>query len=143
MKEEEVKEKGEIILRNHLQRCFTNVVKEFSDIKHKPKEEAIDLHAYPVVSGSLLRLPIVDLITSNFQSAGWRTHIKAMLRTNIYRLYLNEFILMFKNRRSRGPVCLRARALAINVNGWAGYQTLYGGELIHRNPEEREPESTG
>ena len=42
MKEEEVKEKDEIIPRNHLQRCFTNVVKEFPDIKHKPKEEAID-----------------------------------------------------------------------------------------------------
>jgi len=42
MKEEEVKEKGEIILRNHLRRCFTSVVKEFPDIKHKTKEEAID-----------------------------------------------------------------------------------------------------
>ena len=42
MKEEEVKEKGEIILRNHLQRCFADVVKEFPDIKHKPKEAAIN-----------------------------------------------------------------------------------------------------
>jgi len=30
-----------------------------------------------------------------------------------------------------------------NVNDWAGLKTLYSSELIHFNPEEFKPESTG
>ena len=40
MKEAELKKKAEIILRNHLLRCFKDVVKEFPDIRDMPKEEA-------------------------------------------------------------------------------------------------------
>ncbi len=42
MQEAELKKKAEVILRNHLLRCFNNVVKEFPDIKNMPKEEAVD-----------------------------------------------------------------------------------------------------
>ena len=42
MKEPELKNKAEIILRNHLFRCFKDVVKEFPDISDMPKEEAVD-----------------------------------------------------------------------------------------------------
>ena len=42
MKEAELKNKAEIILRNHLSRCFKDVVKEFPDISDMPKEEAVD-----------------------------------------------------------------------------------------------------
>ena len=42
MKEPELKNTAEIILRNHLLRCFRDVVKEFPAISHMPKEEAID-----------------------------------------------------------------------------------------------------
>ena len=39
MKETEL---AEIILRNHLLRCFKDVVKEFPDISDMPKEEAVN-----------------------------------------------------------------------------------------------------
>jgi len=42
MQEAELKKKAEAILRNHLLRCFNDVVKEFPDIKNMPKEEAVD-----------------------------------------------------------------------------------------------------
>ena len=42
MKEAELKNKAEIILRKHLFRCFRDVVKQFPAIIHLPKEEAID-----------------------------------------------------------------------------------------------------
>ena len=42
MKEAELKNKAEIILRKHLFRCFKDVVKEFPDISDMPKEEAVD-----------------------------------------------------------------------------------------------------
>jgi hypothetical protein len=42
MQEAELKKKGEAILRNHLLRCYNDVVKEFPDIKNMPKEEAVD-----------------------------------------------------------------------------------------------------
>jgi hypothetical protein len=42
MKEPELKNKAEIVLRNHLLRCFKDVIKEFPAISHMPKEEAVD-----------------------------------------------------------------------------------------------------
>jgi hypothetical protein len=42
MKEPELKNKAEVVLRNHLFRCFKDVVKEFPDISDMPKEEAVD-----------------------------------------------------------------------------------------------------
>jgi len=42
MKEKELKEKAEVILRNHLLRCFDGVLKEFPDLIDMPKEEAVD-----------------------------------------------------------------------------------------------------
>jgi len=42
MQEVELKKKGEAILRNHLLRCYNDVVKEFPDIKNMPKEDAVD-----------------------------------------------------------------------------------------------------
>jgi len=42
MKEPELKNKAEIVLRSHLFRCFQDVVKEFPDISDMPKEEAVD-----------------------------------------------------------------------------------------------------
>ena len=42
MSEEEIKQKGEIILRNHLLRCFGDVVKEFPGVNDLTKEEAVN-----------------------------------------------------------------------------------------------------
>ena len=42
MKEPELKNKAEVVLRKHLFRCFKDVVKEFPDISDMPKEEAVD-----------------------------------------------------------------------------------------------------
>ena len=42
MKEKELKEKAEAILRNHLLRCFNDVLKEFPDIVDMPREDAVD-----------------------------------------------------------------------------------------------------
>ena len=42
MKEPELKNKAEVVLRNHLFRCFKDVVKEVPDISDMPKEEAVD-----------------------------------------------------------------------------------------------------
>ena len=42
MKELELKKIAEIVLRNHLLRCFKDIVKEFPDIGDMPKEEAVD-----------------------------------------------------------------------------------------------------
>ena len=42
MQEAELKKKGEAILRNHLLRCYNDVVKEFPDIKNMPKEDSFD-----------------------------------------------------------------------------------------------------
>ncbi len=42
MQEAELKKKAEVILRNHLLRCYNDVVKEFPDIKNMPKKEAVD-----------------------------------------------------------------------------------------------------
>ena len=42
MKEKELKVKAEVILRNHLLRCFDDVLKEFPDIIDMPREEAVD-----------------------------------------------------------------------------------------------------
>ena len=42
MKEEESKKKAEVILRNHLLRCFNDVAEEFPDIIDMPREEAVD-----------------------------------------------------------------------------------------------------
>jgi hypothetical protein len=42
MKETELKNTAEILLRNHLLRCFKDVVEEFPAISHVPKEEAVD-----------------------------------------------------------------------------------------------------
>ena len=41
-KEEESKKKAEVILRNHLLRCFNDVVKEFPVLIDMPREEAVD-----------------------------------------------------------------------------------------------------
>jgi len=37
-----IEKKAEAILRNHLLRCYSDVVKEFPDIKNMPKEEVVD-----------------------------------------------------------------------------------------------------
>lgn len=42
MDEDELKMKAEVILSNHLLRCFDDVVNEFPDIIDMPKEEAVD-----------------------------------------------------------------------------------------------------
>jgi len=42
MKEKELKGKAEVILRNHLLRCFDDVLKEFPDIIDMSKEDAVD-----------------------------------------------------------------------------------------------------
>jgi len=42
MQEAELKKKAATILRNHLLRCYNDVVKEFPDIKNMPKEKAVD-----------------------------------------------------------------------------------------------------
>jgi len=42
MQEAELKKKAGVIARNHLLRCFNDVVKEFPDIENMPKEEAVD-----------------------------------------------------------------------------------------------------
>ena len=42
MKDEELKSKSEAVLRNHLLRCFNDVVIEFPDLVDMPKKEAVD-----------------------------------------------------------------------------------------------------
>lgn len=42
MDEKELKEKAEIILRNHLLRCFDDVAKEFPGLTDMPQQEAIE-----------------------------------------------------------------------------------------------------
>ena len=42
MDEEELKMKAELILRNHLLRCFNDVVMELPDLIDMPEEKAVD-----------------------------------------------------------------------------------------------------
>ena len=42
MKVKELKVKAEVILRNHLLRCFDDVLKEFPDVIDMTKEDAVD-----------------------------------------------------------------------------------------------------
>lgn len=75
-------------------------------------------------------LPLVHLIISNLK--GWLsgTH-KGAVRDKHLQAYLNEFTFRFNRRFWRGPAFLRALGLAVNVNDWPKYDTLYSGEWAH------------
>jgi transposase-like protein len=49
--------------------------------------------------------------------------------------YLNEYTFRFNRRFWRGPAFLRALGLAVNVNNWPQYDTLYSGEWAHPSAE--------
>lgn len=87
-------------------------------------------------------LPLVHLIISNLKSWLKGTHKGAVTHKHL-QAYLNEFVFRFNRRFWRGPAFLRALGLAVNVDDWPKYDTLYSGEWIHRNSEEFLPESTG
>jgi len=86
-------------------------------------------------------LPLVHLIVSNLKRWLTGTHKGAVTPRHL-QAYLNEFTFRFNRRFWRGPAFLRALGLAVNVNGWPQYDTLYSGEWAHPDTESI-PESTG
>jgi len=86
-------------------------------------------------------LPLVHLIVSNLKRWLSGTH-KGAVRHKHLQAYLNEFTFRFNRRFWRGPAFLRALGLAVNVNAWPQYDTLYSGKWVHPYTESL-PELTG
>jgi transposase-like protein len=86
-------------------------------------------------------LPFVHLIVSNLKRWLSGTHKGAVSHKHL-QAYLNEFTFRFNRRFWRGPAFLRALGLAVNVNEWPEYDTLYSGKWAHPNTEGL-PEATG
>ena len=76
MKEPELKNTAEIVLRNHLLRCFKDVVKEFPTISHMPKEEAVDYLLRLLQDGKV----ISKLNTGEKMHGHPRSYLKCRLR---------------------------------------------------------------
>jgi transposase-like protein len=89
-------------------------------------------------------LPLVHLLVSNLKRWLTGTH-KGAVRRKHRQAYLNEFTFRFNRRFWRGPAFLRALGLAVNVNNWPQYDTLYSGKWAHPNAENERaiPELTG
>lgn len=89
-------------------------------------------------------LPLVHLLVSNLKRWLTGTH-KGAVRSKHLQAYLNEYTFRFNRRFWRGPAFLRALGLAVNVNNWPQYDTLYSGKWAHPSAEnEKEiPELTG
>ena len=87
-------------------------------------------------------LPLVHLIVSNLKRWLTGTHKGAVTQKHL-QAYLNEFTFRFNRRFWRGPAFLRALGLAVNVNEWPQYDTLYSGKWAHPETEKSVPESTG
>ena len=89
-------------------------------------------------------LPLVHLLISNLKRWLTGTH-KGAVRSKHLQAYLNEFTFRFNRRFWRGPAFLRALGLAVNVNNWPQYDTLYSGKWAHPNAENEKaiPELTG
>ena len=79
-------------------------------------------------------LPLVHLMISNLKRWLLGTH-KGAVRSQHLQAYLNEFTFRFNRRFWRGPAFLRALGLATHVESWPEYETLYGGEWAHPNPD--------
>lgn len=80
-------------------------------------------------------LPLVHLLVSNLKRWLTGTHKGAVTHKHL-QAYLNEFTFRFNRRFWRGPAFLRALGLAVNVNKWPQYDTLYNGKWMHPNTEE-------
>jgi transposase-like protein len=87
-------------------------------------------------------LPLVHLLISNMKRWLTGTHKGAVLHKHL-QAYLNEFSFRFNRRFWRGPAFLRALGLAVNVDRWPRYDTLYSGEWAHPDSEKFIPEITG
>ncbi len=87
-------------------------------------------------------LPLVHLLVSNLKKWMAGTHKGAVTHKHL-QAYLNEFAFRFNRRFWRGPAFLRALGLAVNVNDWPQYDTLYSGQWVHPNSEKILPEPTG
>jgi transposase-like protein len=87
-------------------------------------------------------LPLVHLIVSNLKSWLAGTHKGAVTHKHL-QAYLNEFTFRFNRRFWRGPAFLRALGLAVSVNDWPQYDTLYSGKWAHPETEKDTPELTG
>lgn len=89
-------------------------------------------------------LPLVHLLVSNLKRWLTGTH-KGAVRSKHLQAYLNEFTFRFNRRFWRGPAFLRALGLAVNVDNWPQYDTLYSGKWAHPNAENEKaiPELTG
>lgn len=83
-------------------------------------------------------LPMVHLIISNLKRWLDGTHKGAVLPKHL-PAYLNEFTFRFNRRFWRGPAFLRALGLAMHVEHWPEYATLYAagkeGGWAHPNPK--------
>ena len=79
-------------------------------------------------------LPLVHLVVSNMKSWLSGTHKGAVTHKHL-QAYLNEFIFRFNRRFWRGPAFLRALGLAVSVNDWPQYDTLYSGRWAHLETE--------
>jgi transposase-like protein len=75
-------------------------------------------------------LPLVHLLVSNLKRWLTGTH-KGAVSSRHLQAYLNEYAFRFNRRFWRGPAFLRALGLAVNVNTWPQYDTLYSGEWAH------------
>lgn len=87
-------------------------------------------------------LPLVRLLISNLKRWLTGTH-KGAVKHKHLQAYLNEFTFRFNRRFWRGPAFLRALGLAVNVDDWPQYDTLYSGEWAHPSTHNHVPESTG
>ncbi len=89
-------------------------------------------------------LPLVHLLVSNLKRWLTGTH-KGAVKSKHLQAYLNEYTFRFNRRFWRGPAFLRALGLAVNVNSWPQYDTLYSGQWAHpaAENEEKVPELTG
>ena len=89
-------------------------------------------------------LPLTHLLVSNLKRWLTGTH-KGAVRSKHLQAYLNEYSFRFNRRFWRGPAFLRALGLAVNVNNWPQYDTLYSGRWAHPSVENEQmiPELTG
>ena len=87
-------------------------------------------------------LSLVHLIVSNLKSWLVSTHKGAVTHKHL-QAYLKEITFRFNRRFWRDPAFLRALGLAVSVNGWPQYDTLYSGKCAHPETEWNIPELTG